>query len=166
MNYYKEHRINYRPLMNAKNSNGMTPLGLATQFSRTKCVSLLLSHGASPAAQPGSLMHYAASANKRGETKRNAVIQLLCDHDELLVTATNAHHIAAETLAHIYKFESTEQVIKEKKLSVLFEQLNQEKDLYLNCLPVDIFYATLTLAFASQPIASPASVQSLPVVSQ
>ena len=163
-NYCKEHRINYRPLMNTKNSNGMTPVGLAAQFSRTKCLSLLLSHGASLEAQPGSLMHFAASANARGETKRNAVVQRLCEHDELLVTAVNACKKGADVAAKIFNFTTTAQLITNKKLE-LFKQLHDDNVLYFQHLPKDIYQLALQFTFDQQSRAVPQIAQSLPVVS-
>lgn len=163
LNYCKEHRLNYRSLMNGKNNNGMTPVGLATKYSRTKCVSLLLSHGASLEAQPGSLMHFAASANTRGETKRNAVVQRLCDHDELLVTAVNASKKWADVTAGIFNYTTTAQLITAKKLE-LFKQLHDDDTLYFQHLPKEIYQLTLAFTFDQQSRAVPQIAQSLPVV--
>ncbi len=149
LNYCKEHHINYRPLMNAKNNNNMTPLGLATQYSRTKCVSLLLSHGASTDAQPGSLMHFAASANTRGESKRNAIIQRLCEHDQTLAASVNSLKKGAEITAAACHFKTTEKLIAQKKLD-LYQELHEERGLYFQVLPEDIY--KMTLAFIIDPL--------------
>lgn len=161
-NYCKEHRINYRPLMNTKNNNGMTPLGLAAQFSRTKCLSLLLSHGSSIEAQPGSLMHFAVSARIRGETKRNAVVQRLCEHDELLATVVSSNRCGAEEVANLFNFKSTGQLIKSKKIQ-LIEQLHEEDSLYFKTLPAEIFNIALKLAFDPQSLAALEDAKSQPV---
>lgn len=159
LNHCKDRHINYRSLMNARNNNGLTPLGLATKYSRTKCVSLLLSHGASVDAQPGSLMHFAASANTRGETKRNAVIQRLCEYDETLTTAVNSLKKGAEVAAATSHFITTEKLIVRKKLE-LYQQLYEESAMYFQLLPQEIYEITLQFAIDSKSLANPQNAQS------
>lgn len=145
----KQHGINYSKLLNTKDNNGMTPLGLAAQFSRTKCLSLLLDHGARISAQSGSLIHFAATANMRGERKRNAVIERLCQYDEELATTVNSDKKGAEVLAGFYTFDSTKQLILAKK-EALLKQLHEEKSMYFKCLPEEIYHTTLTMAYGLQ----------------
>jgi len=146
--YCKDKNIDCLPLINMINTRGKTPLGLAAACCRTKCLKMLLAHGAQHDNRHMPLLHIAASTNMRGGKKRDNAVRVICESEQFRISEKDHHGRTASDLARLCTYESTVECIKiyEKRLIDQIKRIREEptQNSYFNLLPLPIWEQAIT----------------------